>query len=141
MTAKRLFTAALTLCAATTLTALTARAAHAQAPCSLDQMTADSARDDAFTVLKSERPIVVQLREEQHMAGPNDLSPVSLVKDRFVCAHMASAFDHPIQRGSKFAVLRIGTILYARDPDQQRGTGVFTDSTYKVIMRLGPSQP
>ena len=138
MTAKRLFTMALMLCAMVTLTA---QAARAQAPCSLDKMTADSARDDAFTVLKSDRPLVVELRQEQHMTGPDGLTPVKVVQDRFVCAHMASAFDHPIQRGSRFAVLRIGPILYARDPDQRRGTGVFTDSTYKVIMRLGPSEP
>lgn len=113
----------------------------AQAPCLTLKAVADSARDDALSVLMSDRPLVVELRQEQHVADTKDLTPIRIVNDRFVCARMASAFDRSLAPGTRFAVLKIGPLYYARDPDQRRGTGVIADSTFGVLMRLGPAVP
>src|ERR1700760_4235176 len=117
--------------------ALPARAAHAQAPCTTARAIVDSARDDALSILTSGRPLVDEMRHEQNMTNASDIAKVSAVNERFICAKMAAAFDHTIPPGISFAVLRIGPLLYARDPDQRRSTGVFTDTTFKVLMRLG----
>jgi hypothetical protein len=82
---------------------------------------------------------VKELRQEQSITKPEDLVSVKVVNDRYVCAHLAGAFDRVIAPGVGFAVLRIGPMYYARDPDQHRGTGVFTDTTFRVLMRLGAS--
>ena len=113
----------------------------AQAPCLTLRAVVDSARDDALSVLTSDRPLVVELRQEQRIADTKELAPIRVVNDRFVCARMASTFDHSIAPGVRFAVLKIGPLYYARDPYQQRGTGVIADSTFKVLMRLGPALP
>jgi hypothetical protein len=115
--------------------------AAAQAPCSVVRAVVDSAREDALAVLTSGRPLVTELRQEQGITKPDDLASVKVVNDRYVCAHIAGAFDRVIAPGIGFAVLRIGPIYYARDPDQRRGTGIFTDSTFRVLMRLGASTP
>jgi len=116
-------------------------AAHAQAPCTTARAVVDSARDDALSILTSGRPLVDEMRHEQNISNAADIAKVSAVNERFVCAKMAAAFDHTIPPGVSFAVLRIGPLYYARDPDQRRSTGVFTDSTYKVLMRLGAEIP
>jgi hypothetical protein len=122
-------------------TPVATHSAIAQAPCSVLRAVVDSAREDALAVLNSERPLVVELRNEQGMSRASDLAPIAVVRDRYVCAHMAGAFDRVIAPGIGFAVLRIGHIYYARDPDQRRGTGVITDTTFHVLMRLGAAMP
>jgi len=42
-----------------------------------------------------------------------------------------------VNRGDKFVVLKIGPLYYAREPYQRRGTGILTDTAYKVVARLG----
>jgi hypothetical protein len=121
--------------------ALPVRAANAQMPCSIARAVVDSARDDALSVLTSGRPLVEELRREQNMTNASDISHVSAVNERFVCAKIAAAFEHTIPPGIGFAVLKIGPLYYARDPDQRRSTGVFTDTTFKVLMRLGAEIP
>jgi hypothetical protein len=32
-------------------------------------------------------------------------------------------------------------MYYARDPDQKKATGVITDTTFKVLVRLGAAIP
>lgn len=117
------------------------RAAAAQAPCSTKAAVVDSARDDALSVLTSDRPLVLELRREQNMTKESDLAPITVINERYVCAKLAGAFDHLIAPGVSFAVLRIGPLYYARDPDQRRGTGIFTDTTFHVLMRLGAVIP
>jgi len=126
-------------CAA--IVAASGRMVGAQAPCLTLKTVVDSARDDALSVLTSDRPLVVELRREQHIAGPRELAPVHVVNDRYVCARMATTFERPIAPGVRFAVLKIGPLYYARDPDQRLGTGVIADSTFKVLMRLGAAIP
>ncbi|HXT15658.1 MAG TPA: hypothetical protein VN706_08510 [Gemmatimonadaceae bacterium] len=119
------------------LALMVASSAGAQAPCLTTKAVVDSAHEDALLVLTSDRPVVVDLRKEQHIADNGTRSPVSVVNDRWVCAQMAGAFGRSIAPGVRFAVLRVGPLYYARDPDQHMATGVFTDSTFKVLMRLG----
>ena len=118
-----------------------ARAASAQspvqAPCSITPAVVDSARNEAFAVLNSERPLVLELRKEQGITGAGDLQPVTVVRERFICAQIAGTFAHIVPPGVTFVVLKIGPLFYARDPDQRRGTGVFADSAFHVVMRLG----
>jgi hypothetical protein len=132
MKSSMLAVCALALCAAT---------ATAQAPCSTVRAVADSAREDALLILTSDRPLIRELRQEQHMVKAEDLAPVTVVSQRYICARLAGAFNRLIAPGVQFAVLRIGPLYYARDPDQKRGTGVFTDTTFKVLMRLGAAIP
>src|SRR5690242_1634993 len=113
--------------------------AGAQAPCSLQRAVVDSARDDARAVLTSSSKLVAELRQEQNMTSDASVTTMTPVRERYVCAKMAAAFDHIIPPGRTFAVLRIGPVYYARDPDQKRSTGVITDTTFKVLMRLGVS--
>jgi hypothetical protein len=133
MMSSRILTAALVVLAA-------ASKAGAQAPCSLAPAVLDSARDDAMVVLTSSSRLVSELRKEQNMTTEASLSTITPVKERYVCAKMAGAFDHIIPPGKSFAVLRIGQVYYARDPDQKRSTGVITDTTFNVLMRLGVTQ-
>jgi hypothetical protein len=111
----------------------------AQTPCSLKRAVVDSARSDLLTVLGSGSPLVAELRQEQNLKA-DDIQPVT-VNDRTVCARLASTFNRVIPPGVEFAVLRVGQLYYARDPDQKRSTGVLTDSTFKVVMRLGAEVP
>ena len=64
-----LFAGALGVC----VLSIGARAASAQspvqAPCSVTPAVVDSARDDAFSILNSGRPLVVELRKEQGITG------------------------------------------------------------------------
>jgi len=117
------------------------RAVAAQAPCSTARAVVDSARDDALSVLTSDRPLVTELRREQNISNASDLSHITAVNDRFICAKMAGTFDHLVPPGVGFAVLRIGPMFYARDPDQRRSTGVFADTAFHVLMRLGAELP
>ena len=66
-----------------------------------------------------------------------DLQPVTVIRERFICARIAGTFAHIVPPGVTFVVLKIGPLYYARDPDQRRGTGVFADSAFHVVMRLG----
>lgn len=108
--------------------------AKAQAPCTSKRAVVDSARDDVLTILGGDNRLVKELRQEQGMS-PDQITPTT-VTERFVCAKMASAFNRTIPPGVEFAVLKVGPLYYARDPDQKRSTGVFTDSTFHVVMRL-----
>ena len=121
------------------ITAAAFSRADAQAPCSLQRAVLDSARDDARAVLTSSSKLVTELRQEQNMTSDETVKSMMPVRERYVCAKIAAAFDHIIPPGRSFAVLRIGPVYYARDPDQKRSTGVITDTTFKVLMRLGVS--
>lgn len=113
--------------------------AGAQAPCSLQRAVLDSARDEVHAVLTSSSKLVSELRQEQNMTSDATVNTMTPVRERYVCTKMAAAFDHIIPPGRSFAVLRVGPVYYARDPDQKRSTGVITDTTFKVLMRLGVS--
>lgn len=117
------------------------RAALGQAPCSASKILADSARDEVFAVLSSDGELAKEIRQEQGIASPRDLAPVTLIRDRAVCARLAGQFGHFVAPGIGFVVLRVGRLYYAREPDQRLGTGVLTDSTFHVIARFGASLP
>jgi hypothetical protein len=116
-----------------------AQVAGAQAPCSSSAALADSARADLAAVLGSGSPLVAELRKEQGLSDRDNGERAELVKERYICARVATAFTHIVAPGITFPVLRIGSLYYARDPDQRQATGVITDSTFKVVMRLGRS--
>ena len=63
------------------------------------------------------------------------------ITDPAICAKLATAFNRLLPTTATFAVLRVGNVYYARDPDQKRATGVITDSTFRVLMRLGAEVP
>jgi hypothetical protein len=109
-----------------------------QVPCAVTRSVIDSARVDAMSILFSERPLVADLRREQGI--PNSAANVAVtpISDGSLCKRLASQFDH-VQPSTRVAVLRIGPMFYARDPDQRHGTGIFADSTFRVVMRLGPA--
>jgi hypothetical protein len=111
----------------------------AQAPCSTKRAVVDSARSDVFTVLGSDGKLVAELRQEQGIVA-DSLRPVT-VTDPKVCAKLATAFNRLLPTTATYAVLRVGSVYYARDPDQKRATGVITDSTFRVLMRLGAEVP
>lgn len=111
----------------------------AQAPCSTRRAVVDSARDDIFTVLGSEGKLVAELRQEQGIST-DSIRPVT-VTDPAVCSKLATAFNRLLPTTATFAVLRVGRVYYARDPDQKRATGVITDSLFRVLMRLGAEVP
>jgi len=134
---RQLSTGAATLFAVLVLAA--GSSSKAQAPCATGRAVVDSARDDVLTVLGGEGRLVAELRQEQGI-NVNDIKPVT-VTDRAVCAKIAAAFNRLIAPGVSYAVLRVGPMYYARDPDQRRATGVFTDSSFKVLMRLGAELP
>lgn len=117
------------------------RAASGQAPCSASKIVADSARDEVMAVLSSDGELAKEIRQEQGIASPRDLTPITLIRDRAVCARLAGQFGHFVAPGIGFVVLRVGRLYYAREPDQRLGTGVLTDSAYHVIARLGASLP
>jgi hypothetical protein len=111
------------------------------APCLSSRALVDSARADAMSVLASDRPLVQELRQEQGLKGPSDFADIHVVSDRYVCSKLAGAFEHMVAPGQRFVVLKIGPMFYARDPDQRRGTGVFVDTGFRVLMRLGAALP
>ena len=116
-------------------------AASGQAPCSASKILADSARDEVLAVLSSDGELAKEIRQEQGIASSRDLSPITVVRDRAVCAHLAGQFNHFVAPGIGFVVLRVGRLYYAREPDQRLGTGVLTDSAFRVIARFGASLP
>jgi len=128
------FVAALAL----TASALSARYASAQAPCATaPAVVVDSARTEVSGVLESGSQLVKELRQEQRLPSTGPISPVTVVRDRFVCGLLATLFDPEIAPGISFVVLRVWPLYYAREPDQRRGTGIIADSTFHVLLRLG----
>lgn len=117
--------------------AATARTAGAQAPCSSSQQMADSARAELTMVMTSASPLVTEMRTQQRIAPNEDGRNAVVVNERTACTQIAAAFVHPIAAQTSFTVLRLGSLYYARDPDQKQATGVITDSTFKVLLRLG----
>jgi hypothetical protein len=117
--------------------ALGASDAKAQGRCAATASTIDSARVEATATLFSDRPLAAELRREQGIPNSATQVAVSAVHDGAVCARLASQFGHVLKPSAKFAVLRVGPIYYARDPDQNHATGLFADSTFRVVMRLG----
>jgi hypothetical protein len=113
--------------------------AGAQAPCSTRRAVVDSARSDVFTVLGSDGKLVAELRQEQGISA-DSIRPVTIT-DPMICTKLASAFNRLLPTTATYAVLRIGNVYYARDPDQKRATGVITDSSFRVLMRLGAELP
>ena len=128
------------LSCAVLVTMFAARSAGAQ-NCSTSQVQVDSAKAEVSSVLNSASSLVAELRQEQHLAATGDIGPVSVVRDRPVCAKIATQFDHEVAPSASLVVLRVGPLFYAREPDQKRGTGIITDSTYKVLLRLGVPVP
>src|SRR5689334_9537960 len=112
---------------------------QAQAPCSTKRAVVDSARSDVFTVLGSDGKLVAELRQEQGISA-DSITPVTIT-DPAICTKLGSAFNRLLPTTTTYAVLRIGNIYYARDPDQKRATGVITDMDYRVLMRLGAEVP
>jgi hypothetical protein len=131
---KAVFVAALALVAGSGISRLSA-----QAPCATRRAVVDSAREDIFTVLGSEGKLVAELRREQGIPA-DSIRPVTIT-DPVICTKLAPAFNRLIPTTATYAVLRIGNVYYARDPDQKRSTGVITDTTYRVLMRLGAELP
>jgi len=117
------------------------RPALAQAPCLTTQAVVDSAREDALAILTAERPLTIELRAEHGIKSAAEISFTDVVRDRRICAKLAGAFDHLIAPGVSFAVVRLGPFYYARDPNQTRSTGVITDTTFRVLLRLGAEIP
>ena len=126
---------------ALTSSVFAARSAQAQAPCATTAAVADSARDEVNGVLESGSPLVKELRQEQNLPKSGPITPVSIVRDRFVCGRLATLFDHQVAPGVSFVVLRVGPLYYAREPDQRKGTGIIADSTFHVLLRLGVPVP
>jgi hypothetical protein len=106
-------------------------------PCALTAPVLDSALADVKAILFSDSRLIAELRREQGIPdSPADVT-VSMVSDGSVCRRLASQLDHVVASTTRLAVLRVGSIFYARDPDQRRATGVFADSTLHVVVRLG----
>lgn len=117
-----------------------ARGAVAQ-NCSMSQAQVDSAKSEVSSVLNSGSSLVAEMRQEQKLPATGEVGPVSVVRDRPVCSKIATQFDHEVASSASLVVLRVGPLFYAREPDQKRGTGIITDSTYKVLLRLGVPVP
>jgi hypothetical protein len=109
--------------------------------CSTSQVQVDSAKSEVSSVLNSPSALVAELRQEQKLPATGDIGPVSVVRDRPVCSKIATQFDHEVSSSASLVVLRVGPLFYAREPDQKRGTGIITDSTYRVLLRLGVPVP
>jgi hypothetical protein len=108
-----------------------------QVPCSLNSSEIDSARVDALSILFSNHPLTAQLRHEQGIPASASQLSVTAIRDGSLCRRLASQFNRTLPSTSRLAVLRVGSMYYARDPDQRRTTGIFADSTFHVVMRLG----
>ncbi len=120
---------------------LRAQSALRVAPCSVAPIVVDSAREEVLSVLTSGSPVVEEIRQEQRIATNGDLSRVTVVRDSRVCERLSAVFARGLARGTTFVVLRVGPLYYAREPDQTRGTGVLTDSTFQVVARFGRAIP
>jgi hypothetical protein len=130
--------AALVACAMS-VSAVWSHAVNAQVPCALTSILVDSARDEVSSVLESPSPLVQEMRQEQHLPKSGPIGPVSVVRDRVICSRIGTQFDREIAPNVSYVVLRVGPLYYARDPDQRRGTGIITDTTFKVLLRMGAS--
>jgi hypothetical protein len=121
------------------------RFAHAQsqpAPCAVSPILVDSARNEALSVLTSASPLVRETRRDLGVVRMEDFSPVTVVRDGKICTLVARNFGPRLDTGPSLVVLRMGPLVfYARDPDQRRTTGLILDTTYKVVLRLGPLIP
>jgi len=120
---------------------LAAQRAREAEPCSLSEAVLDSARADIEEILFSDSRLIIELRHEQGIPDARAQVTVTPVRDGSVCKRLASQLDHTLSAGTKLAVLRVGSIFYARDPDQSRATGVFADSTLRVVVRMGAALP
>jgi hypothetical protein len=116
---------------------LSAQREREQVPCSVSSSAIDSARADAVGILYSDHPLAAELRQEQGIPASASQLTVTPVSDGALCRRLAAQFDRTLPSTSRLAVLRMGSIYYARDPDQRRTTGIFADSTFRVLMRLG----
>ena len=121
--------------------AVYARPLGAQAPCSIIPVMVDSARDEVLSVLKSGGEVITELRHDLGVTRFEAFSPVQVIRDGSLCSRAAAGFRHEVSPGTRFVLLRLGPIYYARDPDQRRDTGVIMDSTFKVLVRLGAAIP
>ena len=108
-----------------------------QAPCALTTPVLDSAREDVQEILFSASRLLIELRHEQGIPDSPTKVTVQPVSDGAVCRRLASQLDHVVSPSTRLAVLRVGPIFYARDPDQKQATGIFADSTLRVLMRMG----
>jgi hypothetical protein len=119
-----------------------ARAQSQPAPCAVSPILVDSARNEALSVLTSGSPLMRDTRRDLGIARLEDFAPVTVVRDGKICSLIASHFTPHLDTGPSLVVLRLGSLVfYARDPDQRRGTGLILDTTYKVVLRLGPLIP
>src|SRR5262249_31718313 len=116
---------------------LAAQRQREQEPCAFATPALDSAREDVEEILFSASKLLVELRHEQGIPDSPTQVPVLPVTDGSVCRRLASQLDHALSPTTRLAVLRVGSIFYARDPDQRKATGIFADSTLKVVMRMG----
>lgn len=116
---------------------LSAQRAREEVPCSLNSSEIDSARVDALSILYSNHPLAAELRQEQGIPASASQVSVTAVRDGSLCRRLASQFNRTLPTTSRLAVLRVGSMYYARDPDQRRTTGIFADSSFHVLMRLG----
>ena len=114
---------------------LSGRDAQAQAPCEFSRVLVDSARNEVASVLTSEGTVAQEIRQEQGL--PKLLPAIQVVKDGMICARLATLFGHSLAKDTRFVVLKIGPLFYAREPYQQFGTGILTDSAYKIVAKLG----
>jgi hypothetical protein len=102
----------------------------------------DSARDEALSVLTSTSPLIRETRRDLGIARMEDFTPVTVVRDGKICTLVAKNFSPRLDTGPSLVVLRLGPLVfYARDPDQRRTTGLIMDTTYRVVLRLGPVIP
>ena len=117
------------------------RAQNRTAPCAVSRVLVDSARDEVLSVLTSASPVMKEMRQDLGIVRMEEFAPVTVVSDGAVCSRVASSFDHQLDPGASFVLLRLGRVYYARDPDQRRATGIIMDSTFKVLVRLGAAVP
>jgi hypothetical protein len=117
--------------------ALSARTAKAQAPCATTPSLVDSARVEATSILFADRPLLTELRRDQRIPPSAAQTAVSVIRDASVCQRLAAQFDHALSPGASVAVVRVGSVFYARDPDQHHATGIFADSTLHLLLRVG----
>lgn len=112
-----------------------ATAAAQPTRCATAAAVVDSARNDVLEFLRSDSPLMVELREEQRLKV--DAITAVPITERMICTRMTPAFNHAIAPTTRFAVLKVGPLYYGRDPDQKRGTGVLVDSLFRVVLRFG----
>ena len=117
------------------------RAQNRAAQCAVSPILVDSARDEVLSVLTSQSPVIREMRQDLGIVRMEEFSPVTVIRDGAVCSRAASNFDPQPDAGAGVVLLRLGKVFYARDPDQRRGTGLIMDSTFKVLVRLGPAIP